>query len=650
MQSFSRRLTRRIVIALILTLALVIIGILYQFSWVMGFMTNAYYGHVADIENESVEKRLHDIQVAIHNSIDEMERQLSSPDSICKALKDKLQLNPNLAVGFGAAFEPNFYPEEGPWFEPYAMWKDGEIEVRQIGSATHDYFSSDWYRKGIASEHGSWSEPYFDETGASMLLCTYAVPIRDKNRVRVGILGGDISLDYLHNYLKQKDLKTNTEGPIKVDQKYEGDKNQWVSSFIIGREGYYISHPNKERILRDNFFDDVSQKTDTVAKRMISDMKAGRKGSAKTVIDGVPATIFYTPLEHTGWVLSVILPEKRLQSVIITNCLYLLAILLLGLLAIYVICRITIHRSTRPLYSLAKSADEVAKGNFNTPLPVIYHDDEIRHLRDSFGNMQQSLSLYIKELQDTTAQKSAIESELAIARNIQMSMLPKADSAHPLPLDIYASLTPAKAVGGDLYDYFLQDGRLYFCIGDVSGKGVPAALVMATARSAFRLLAESESEPVRIVSRMNETLARDNDLNFFITFFVGVLDLATGRLQYCNAGHKAPYVNGKPLPLERHLPVGAISDWPYTGKEIVLAPDTTLFLYTDGLNEAENAQQQMFGKERIKEILQSSSSDPRTLIERMTQAVADFVGDTEQSDDLTMLALHWKKSSSMFNR
>jgi len=641
MHSFSQRLTRRIVIALMLTLALVTAGIFYQAFRTMGLMTSAYYGHVADIENESVEKRLHDVEVAVHNSIDEVERQLYHPDSVAKALGDKLKLNPQSVLGFGAGFEPNFYPQEGPWFEPYAGWDDGDIKVFQIGNASHNYFASEWYRKGMEADRGVWSEPYFDDSGARTLLCTYVMPIRDKHGHKVGVFGADLSLDMLHEYLKGKDLRTNMEGPLRLNEKNEGDKNQWVHTFIVGREGYYITHPDKQRILRDNLFEAVRQKPDTVAERIVRDMIAGKKGIAKTHIDDVAVTVFYTPLEHTGWTLAVVLPESRLKMVVLKFCTYLASFLLLGLLAVYIICRLTIRRSTRPLHDLAKSADEVAKGNFNAPLPVLKHDDEIRLLRDSFGNMQQSLSQYIDELKTTTAQKSAIESELSIARSIQMSMLTTNILNRP-DLVIHAMLTPAKAVGGDLYDFFLRDNSLYFCIADVAGKGVPAALVMTTVCGAFRLLSESESEPVRIVSRMNDMMIRKNSMSMFVTFFAGVLNLDTGHLRYCNAGHKAPIVDGQPLPVDSNLPIGTISDWEYTTQEINLAPGSTVFLYTDGLDEAEDAGRGRFGKERIYEVMQTTSKPPRTLIERMTQAVADFVGDMEQSDDLTMLALQWK--------
>ena len=646
MKSFSHRLTLHIVIALTVVLVTIIAGTTYLASRFTGPLIEAYFEHLADIENESIEKMLHDVQVAVHNSIDEVAEDMSQPDSVFAALTSKLQLNPQGILGFGVGFVPNYYPEKGVWFEPYAMWLDGRIFTIQNGSAEYDYFTHEWYVEGKKHDEGYWSNGYYFEMGGErVLICTYAKPFYDETGRMAGVYAGDLSLDMLHDYLLSKDLKANTEGLIKVPRKLEGNPRQWVRSVIVDKKGYFISHPDKGRILRDNFYKGIGQKTDTIADRVVSEMMAGKKGSAELVVDGEPSTVFYSPLEKTGWSLVVILPKMRYYIVVFGACILLSLCLLTGLLAVYIICRVTIRRSTRPLQILASSADEVAKGNFYAPLPDIRHQDEIGLLRDSFGNMQHSLRQYIEELKTTTAQKTAIESELSIARDIQNSMIP-CDFPHLEGLEMYGSMTPAKEVGGDLYEFFVRDNYLYFCIGDVAGKGVPAALVMTNTCGAFHLLAESESEPIRIVSRMNDMLSRDNSMTIFVTFFAGVLDLNTGHLRYCNAGHIAPIVDGNPLPVESNLPIGAIPDWKYTTQEADIAPGSTIFLYTDGLDEAENAECQRFGKKRILEVMQTASQQPRPLIERMTQAVGEFVGDTEQSDDLTMLAIQWKKKSS----
>jgi sigma-B regulation protein RsbU (phosphoserine phosphatase) len=297
---------------------------------------------------------------------------------------------------------------------------------------------------------------------------------------------------------------------------------------------------------------------------------------------------------------------------------------------------------------LSESAQEVAKGNFDAPLPTFRHNDEVAQLRDSFGTMQQSLKQYVEELKVSTAAKAAMMSELDVAHTIQMSMIPKTFPAFPdrKDLELYASLTPAKAVGGDLYDFFIRDNRLFFCIGDVSGKGVPASLVMAVSRTLFRNIAAHTDKPSHIVETMNVNICEGNEQCMFVTLFVGVLDLQTGQLRYCNAGHDAPYIlSADPslLPADSNLPIGVIPDLKYSDQETTLAPDMTIFLYTDGLTEAEDGNRDLFGMQRIEDVITTHKGSPQELIETMTAAVHQFVGDTEQSDDLTMLAFRIRK-------
>ena len=259
--------------------------------------------------------------------------------------------------------------------------------------------------------------------------------------------------------------------------------------------------------------------------------------------------------------------------------------------------------------------------------------------------MQQSLVKYIGELRDTTAQKASIERDIHIASGIQMGMLPTNFPTYPDRDDvqIYASLVPAKEVGGDLFDFFFRDEKLYFCIGDVSGKGVPASLVMAVSRTLFRNIAAHTDKPSHIVDTMNANICEGNDNCMFVTLFVGVLDLATGQLRYCNAGHDAPYIEATLLPCQSNLPIGVTPDIEYAEQEMTIAPDMILFLYTDGLTEAENGGRELFGMQRIDEVIKDFKGSPQELIEAMTAAVHKFVGDTEQSDDLTMLAFRYKK-------
>ena len=572
-----------------------------------------------------VQRRLSEVYVANVNNVHEIERDVDDPDKLYDHLERIVRNNPYI-VSCRLLFVPDYYSEKGRFFVPFATRDTaGVVSVMRIDSVYHDYSEEDWYVKRMESDSADWVDPYIEAPlltphMAPRQLVTHAIPIHNREGQPVAVLCSDLSLEDMRNDMLQK---------VKQGKKHHEQNEEHPSySCVIDCHGRYVLHPDKDRMLKDTLDVDVTFR--------------GREGTLSAIIDGVPSWVFYRNIRHVEWTVMMVVPEDLIQRHgRMLNATILLA-MLIGLAAIYLFCRQQIKKVTSPLHRFARSAEEVAKGNFNAPLPDIRDDDEIRMLRDSFGNMQRSLSQYIEELKTTTAQKSAIESELSIARDIQNSMVP---SAFPNRegLEVYASMTPAKAVGGDLYDFFLRDNSLYFCIGDVAGKGVPAALVMTTVCGAFRLLSESESEPVRIVSRMNDMMIRKNSMTVFVTFFAGLLDLDTGHLRYCNAGHKAPLVDGQPLPMHHNLPIGAMPDWEFEAEETDLAPGSTLFLYTDGLDEAEDVRHQMFGKKRIYEVVQTTSPEPLTLIKQMSQAVADFVGDTEQSDDLTMLAIQWKK-------
>ena len=609
---------------------MVVLAMMAVIAGVVYFTVSEYMDDEAEMRfqivvmraHREIQRRLSDVYVATNNNVHEIERDIDDPDKLYAHLERIVKENPWI-VSCGLLFVPDYYPEKGKYFVPFATRDTADVvSVMRIDTVYHDYFEDDWYVARMESDSADWVDPYFEDPQLTTyieprLLTTYAVPIHNREGRPVAVLCSDLSLEDLRNDMLQK--------VRQGKRNYEQNEKHPSYNCIIDCNGRYVLHPDRDRMLKDTLDAKVTFK--------------GKEGTVSAIVDGVPSWIFYHHLKYVEWTVMMVVPENLIQRHGRMLNTIILLVMLIGLAAIYLFCRQQIRKVTSPLHRFARSAEEVAKGNFNAPLPDIRDDDEIRLLRDSFGNMQQSLSRYIDELKTTTAQKSAIESELSVARRIQMSML-KTETPHRPDLMIKATLTPAKAVGGDFYDFFVRDNCLYFCIGDVAGKGVPAALVMTTACGGFRLLSESESEPVRIVSRMNEMIIRNNSITIFVTFFAGVLNLETGHLRYCNAGHIPPLVNGEVLPVNNNLPIGALSDWEYTTQEADLAPGSTLFLYTDGLNEAEDAQNHMFGKKRILEVMQSAQQEPQTLIERMKQAVADFVGDTEQSDDLTMLMIH----------
>ena len=256
-------------------------------------------------------------------------------------------------------------------------------------------------------------------------------------------------------------------------------------------------------------------------------------------------------------------------------------------------------------------------------------------LEEAHGELQQAYN----QLEETTKVKERFESELRIARNIQRSMVP---SIFPerRGLDIHAAMTPAREVGGDLYDYLLQDNQLYFCVGDVSGKGVPASLFMAQAIRLFRSIAKQHHSPATIANRINNELTEDNEQGMFVTMFIGLLDLDTGQLKFCNAGHNPPVLDGKFLEMEPNAPIGLWEGLEYVGEQIDDIKGKMLFIYTDGLNEAENAQQEQFGDDRLLDMLtRVHTKSAREVIEDMEHEVMLHRDGAEPNDDMTVMCV-----------
>ena len=256
----------------------------------------------------------------------------------------------------------------------------------------------------------------------------------------------------------------------------------------------------------------------------------------------------------------------------------------------------------------------------------------------------EELKVAYDQLEETTAQKERMASELRIARDIQMSMVPSQFPERE-GLDMFASMTPAKEVGGDLYGYVLTGDKLYFAVGDVSGKGVPASLFMAQATRLFRTLATQGMMPAEICTRMNAALTEDNEQGMFVTFFLGLLDLSSGHLSYCNAGHNPPVIGGGKnkgdfLSMVSNAPIGLWEGLDYQGEQIDSIKGRPLFIYTDGLNEAENQDKQQFGDDRLLDILRYTDFDSaRQVIESLTAEVELHRNGAEPNDDLTMFCL-----------
>ena len=536
----------------------------------------------AKSELESAEHKIMDVvnqaEAAVRNSIWVAEWCLENPDSLVRIPQRVVSENP-VVVGSTMALVPG-YSATYPLYAPYVARDLETDELRLLSLATdeYDYPSKEWFTKPIELNDSYWSEPYFDENGGDILMTTFSMPVKDKNGTIAAVLTADISLDWLTEFI----------GKIKV---YPNAFN-----IVISRSGQIMVCPVETLVMQTTVDQFASASEDHEALEQVNQaLLSGQSGEMPVRYQGETNHVYFSPVERTGWSLSIVLPEKELYSGVRRIGMLVIILQLLGVAMLIVILRV------------------VAKNQ--------------------------------AKYQRLNEQKERMENELHIAREIQMAMIPKTFPPFPerKDLDLAASIIPAKEVGGDLYDFFIRDEKMFFCIGDVSGKGIPASLVMAVTRSLFRAMSAHEDSPAKIVASMNNTMSETNENNMFVTFFCAVLDLTTGRLRYCNAGHNPPMILTdaiRTLPVEPNLPLGILNGADFVEQEITFNYDDALLLFTDGLSEAENVSHEQFGEARIEAALHGRKSSEDHL-KNIEQKVASFVGDADQSDDMTILFIHY---------
>ena len=514
---------------------------------------------------------------AVRNSIWITQWGLTHSDSLGRVAWRVVKDNP-VVVGSTVALIPD-YNKDLPLYAPYWYERDGEMVFTSLATESYDYPSQPWFTKPLEMGTGYWSEPYLDEGGGGFLMSTFSVPIQDREGRSAAVLTADISLEWLSDVL---DKATIYPGSFDV---------------IVSREGMIMTSQSTVFAMQHSV-SDLRQLTDEpkTYDMICDDMMDGLSGVIPIMHKGERYYVYYAPVERTGWSMAVVIPESSIYITLKRVNVIIALLQLLGLIMLSFI-----------LWAV------------------------IRTLRKN---------------QDLNQRRERLAGELQTARNIQMSMIPKVFPPFPerTDIDLAATIVPAKEVGGDLYDFFIRDEKLFFCIGDVSGKGVPASLLMAVTRSTFRSVSAHGYSPQRIVTVLNETMVTTNEEDdMFITFFCGVLDMQTGLLRYCNAGHNAPLLftcEVQPLPVVPNLPLGVIAGMTFQEQELQLHYDDALFLYTDGVTEAENIHHQLFGEDRMEAVLHERRSALDHL-HAVQQAVSAFVGDAPQSDDITMLFIHY---------
>ncbi|UCC38997.1 MAG: SpoIIE family protein phosphatase [Candidatus Aminicenantes bacterium] len=569
-----------------------------------------------------------------HTSFDDKEQ-------ILNIIQSLVEHNPEI-YGSTIAFEPYAFDKKSFYFAPYYYKSDGEIKFTYLGGEGYNYFYWTWYQIPKELNHPVWSEPYYDEGGGNIIMSTYSVPfyksISGKKQF-LGILTADISLTWLQEIVSS----------IKI---YKSGY-----AFLISRHGIVVTHPFKELIMNETLFSVAEARGDAQLREIGRDMIKGKFGFVpfQSIVTGRDCWMAYRPIPSSGWSLGVIFPQDELLTDIVNLNKTVIFLGGIGFLLLMIIIVLIAGSITRPLRILAGATKDISKGNLDIESPRIKSKDEVGKLAESLDYMKSSLKQYIKDLTETTAAKERIESELNIAREIQMSILPKIFPPFPQrsEFDIYATIEPAKEVGGDFYDFFfIDEDLLCFVIGDVSGKGVPASLFMAVTKTLLKASATKDLRPDEIILKINDELSQDNESCMFVTLFFGIFNAKTGEILFTNAGHNPPLLvkkGEKPAYLDQSggVAVGAVEGMSFKTEKMNLEPGEYLFMYTDGVTEATNKAEELFSEDRLKAEISIIQKEPiQSLVSEIMKKITSFSQGMPQADDITMMVLKFHGQSS----
>jgi sigma-B regulation protein RsbU (phosphoserine phosphatase) len=522
-------------------------------------------------------------------------------------------------------------------------------------SPDYDVRKREWFKRAIETGEAGWSAPYIGVI-AKNLRINYSKPIYRKKKL-VAVVAINVLLKTINERIISTRLN-NLGSAVLVDRNLN----------IIAREGMSTNAENwadPQKIER--FSLDAASGSQN---KFEEELKVGKAGIHRAAYKGKDCFIAHAQVETTGWSVLFIMPVEAVFAPIIPTekaitkqvdtvksqviskirfSLFILTIVFFIIIAaVYIVARRTAKLVTDPIILLDKGARIIGNGNLDHRIEI-HSGDEIEALADTFNKMTADLKDYIKNLTETTAAKERIQSELNVATDIQASLLPRLFPAFPdrPEFDIFASMDAAKEVGGDFYDFFFIDqNNLCFLIADVAGKGVPAALYMMVAKTLLKSEGQRLGEPDQILSYVNNVLASDNDSCMFATVFCAIMDIRSGEVRFANAGHNPPLVIDSQgiryLTLKSGFVLGPMEDTEYETERLTLKPGDTLFLYTDGVTEATNFADELYGEPQLLAALQSGPKGELTdMIHNIRAEVTRHANGAPQSDDVTMVALKY---------
>ena len=507
--------------------------------------------------------------------------------------------------------------------------RDTVARYAVILASDADVSKPSWYRDAQEGNAPEWSEPYRDPELQNAIVITRTIPIRAPDGRFGGAVAVSLRLDFLSTIV--------------------GEVHLGASGFalVLSRGGLLVAHSRRD--LSDDTHDplaELSPDLRAVVEPVVRRAEVERSGFAAVPFDGRVFRLTFRPIAGTGWLLATAYAEDELLAHV--SQLQRTQIILGGSgLAILAVAIVTLSRRiTHPLGALAASAARLATGDLDGPVPEVTSRDEVGALTSAFRHMRDSLKEYIRNLQETTALKEQLEGEMKAARRIQADLLPAPTAGDASSgYELSAILVPARAVGGDLFDHFEHDGRVFFLVGDVSGKGVGAALFMARTKTLFDAVAATGRDPGAVLATLNRSLCRQNAAGMYVTAVCGTLDVKTRTLTFATAGHEPPLLvrssrPSEPLETEGGRVLGLIAIGDYPVSRCALDAGDALVMYTDGVSEARDPVGDFYGTERLLAVTSRIAAGTATAItEGLLRDVKTFAADAPQSDDIAILTL-----------
>ncbi|MBE9567390.1 MAG: SpoIIE family protein phosphatase [Proteobacteria bacterium] len=594
--------------------------------------------YVEQLAIKTTTSTVQDIETVLHavsSNADSLAAIIPSPDITEEHIRQILEafVKTNSEIfGMAVALEPGVLNKTTGDFSPYFYKKDKTIAYKDLSDETYQYKNWPWYKDTKTGNRSTWSEPYVDTGGGDVHMVTYSTPVHlEDGKTFAGVATADIQLSWLDEVIKNSKIGKSGYG------------------FIVSKNDTIIAHPDRSLHLKplsslaidsENWKKYLNSKTSSEARYFYTP-------SCRISEDGCWVAIKTSA--HSGWKIIIVIARDSLTSEISHLTIIAAVIAITGLLLTLLITTLITHRLTTPLKNLALSTRDIGSGNLDRPLPKAVRNDEIGALSNDFNAMRESLKKHISELQETTAKQQKLESEIQIARDIQMSMIPGAGTADIVDerFQLHALMKPAKTVGGDLYYYQVWEDSLRFIIGDVSDKGVPAALFMAKTVTLFTRALKENLSPGDTLTMMNEILSQNNDACMFVTALCGNIDLLTGNITMANAGHMNPLIKAadgcKEHEVDGATALGLMEGIQYQDICFTLDHKTSLIMYTDGISEAHDCENRQYTDERLLQLVSTGDAeDPGAIGDNIIRSVEKFSEGTEQFDDITLFIIRYE--------